>query len=352
MTELEAVTGVGPGAAKKLREAFITTAELLAVQNPVELKERTGLGEGTCNNIVENARILTGQGMFKSGLEIEKEQAEAPRLLTGVESVDKAILGGFPEGSIIEFYGPAKGGKTQWCSHLAVRAQLPKNEGGLEGRVLWIDTEGSFKTWIIRANAIRFGLDQDTTLGSINRAEFVTTGQIRLTFDRLPQLIDQFGLKLVIIDSFSGLYRAEFKGLSQLVLRQRELNTTLNTMRRIGSATGVTFIYTNQVQDKITQRGGMSNQPIGGHILSHGSDFRFYTTTKDKDRILRLKDNAGVPQFEETLKFGWGGFYDSIDAKKDMEEKIIETLESQDKLGFSMARKEILGEGVEVGATQ
>ena len=36
MTELEQVPGCGPAKAKKLRDAFITTVELLAVQNPVE----------------------------------------------------------------------------------------------------------------------------------------------------------------------------------------------------------------------------------------------------------------------------------------------------------------------------
>ncbi|MFW9890069.1 MAG: hypothetical protein ACFFER_17945 [Candidatus Thorarchaeota archaeon] len=44
MTELEGVTGVGPAAAKKLREAFVTTAELLAVQNPVELQKKDKAG--------------------------------------------------------------------------------------------------------------------------------------------------------------------------------------------------------------------------------------------------------------------------------------------------------------------
>jgi len=39
MTELEAVKGVGPGSAKKLRDSFVTTAELLAVlENSVGLE--------------------------------------------------------------------------------------------------------------------------------------------------------------------------------------------------------------------------------------------------------------------------------------------------------------------------
>ena len=66
LRELEEVAGVGPAAAKKLREAFVTTAELLAVQNPVELQAKTKLGDGTVAKLIKNARILIGMYGFKS----------------------------------------------------------------------------------------------------------------------------------------------------------------------------------------------------------------------------------------------------------------------------------------------
>ena len=112
MTELEAVQGIGPAVAKKLKEAYVTTAELLAVQNPVELMKKTKIGEGTSLKIIKNARLLVGRFGFRSGLEIEQEMATKPRLTTGVEKVDKALRGGIEVGSIVEFFGPARGGKT------------------------------------------------------------------------------------------------------------------------------------------------------------------------------------------------------------------------------------------------
>ncbi|MHA1289519.1 MAG: hypothetical protein ACTSPB_19185, partial [Candidatus Thorarchaeota archaeon] len=57
-------------------------------------------------------------------------------LRTGIEELDKSLMGGLEIGSIIEFYGKASGGKTQWCYHLAVRSQLSLEEGGLECSVL------------------------------------------------------------------------------------------------------------------------------------------------------------------------------------------------------------------------
>jgi DNA repair protein RadA len=346
MVSLDAVKGVGPGTAEKLQKLFITTAELLAVQDPLDLQQKTKIGEGTVRKIIQNARELTGQGIFKSGLDIEQDEQAAPRLTTGIEKLDKEILGGFPEGAILEIYGPATGGKTHWCAHLAIRAQMPLEEGGLGGRVLWMDTEDSFRTWILRANAIRWGMDSDLALGNIQKASFVTTALLKNAFELLPKLIVENDIKLVVIDSLSSLFRAEFTGLASLPLRQRELNTLLNTMRKMGTATGTVFVYTNQVQEKIGAMFSMSNQPIGGHILSHGSDYRFYTGGKENERTIKLKDNSGVPPFDMKLNFGWGGFYENRDARLDSEQLVIDKLKEIDKFGYQAALKEIEKEAV------
>ncbi|MFX1260645.1 MAG: DNA repair and recombination protein RadA [Promethearchaeota archaeon] len=330
MTELEGVTGVGPAAAKKLREAFVTTAELLAVQNPVELQKKTKLGEGTIEKIIRNARILLGMHGFKSGLEVEKEMESKSRLKTGIEKMDEALFGGIEVGSIVECYGPARGGKTQFSAHLAVRAQLPRDQGGLEGRVLWLDSESSFKPYTIRANAIRWALDPDITLGNIGRAEVFLSDQIQEIFESIPQLCSEQDYVLVVVDSFTGLFRAEYTGLESLRIRQQEMNALLNQMRRTAKATDAIFIYTNQVMSKISTYGGYDNAPIGGHILSHASDYRFYTRrTKDDKRKIQLIDNAGLPEFDVEMVVGWGGMYQDSKSKKEKEPGILDYFEKQ-----------------------
>ena len=330
MTELEAVQGVGPAVSKKLKEAYVTTAELLAVQNPVELMKKTKIGEGTSLKIIKNARLLVGKFGFRSGLEIEQEMATKPRLTTGVDKVDKALRGGIEIGSIVEFFGPARGGKTQWVSQLAVTAQLPLEKGGLEGRVLWLDTESSFKPWVIRANAIRHGLDPDVALGNIGRAEVVLSGQITEIFESIPQMCAEQDYKLVVIDSFTGLFRAEYTGLENMRIRQQDMNNLLNQMRRTSTATECIFAYTNQVMAKISTYGGNPNAPVGGHIISHASDYRFYTRrTKGDIRKIELQDNAGLPEFDAELIIGWGGMYPDSKTKKEIEPDIKEYFEKQ-----------------------
>ncbi len=348
MTELEAVSGVGPAAAKKLREVFVTTAELLAVQNPIELQEKTKLGEGTVVKLVRNARILVGKFGFKSGLVVEKEMETKPRLKSGIAKLDEALLGGLEEGSILEFYGPARGGKTQWCSFFAVRSQLPIEEGGLGGRVLWLDSESSFKPWVIRANAIRWGMDPDVVLGNIGHAEVILSGQITEIFETIPQLCAEQNYKFVVLDSFTGLFRAEYTGLDQLKLRQQDMNNILNQMRRTAAATGAVFAYSNQVMANISSYGGNPNAPVGGHVLSHASDYRFYVRRiKDDERKITLQDNAGVPEFDVTLKIGWGGFYEDTKEKKDSEAIILDKLNKTKDSGFDEAKAEIEEDPVE-----
>jgi DNA repair protein RadA len=330
MTELEAVPGVGPAVSKKLREVYVTTAELLAVQNPVELLKRTKLGEGTTEKIIKNARLLVGKFGFRSGLEIEQEMATKPRLKTGVGKIDECLLGGIEVGSIVEIYGPARGGKTQWVSQLAVMAQLPPEKGGLDGRVLWLDTESSFKPGTIRANAVRFGIDPDIALSNIGRAEIVLSGQISDIFETIPQLCAEQNYKLVIIDSFTGLFRAEFTGLENMRIRQQDMNGLLNQMRRTATATEAIFAYTNQVMAKISNYGGNPNAPVGGHIISHASDYRFYTRrTKADVRKIELQDNAGLPEFDVEVVVGWGGLYTDSKTKKDREPDILEYFEKR-----------------------
>jgi len=339
---LEEVSGLGPAAAKQLREAFVTTAELLAVQNPTELIKNKILGEAKAKTLIRNARILCGMHGFKSGLVVEEEMEASVRLTTGLERLDEQLFGGIESGSLVELYGPARGGKTQWSAYLAVRSMLPENQGGLAGKVLWIDTEDSFKPWTIRAIAMRFGLDPEVALGSIGRADIIDSGQIEDLFESIPSMCAKDGYKLVVIDSFSGLFRQEYTGLQTLRIRQQDMNTRLNQMRRVCKATKAIFVYTNQVMAKISNYGGYDGAPIGGHIMSHASDYRFQVNIgKDDERHIKLKDNAGLPEFKVTTRLGWGGFYPDAKSKKETAPDIIEKLKASGKAGFIKALIEV-----------
>jgi Rad51 protein len=56
-------------------------------------------------------------------------------------SLQRHPSGGVETGSITEIFGEFRTGKTQLCHTLAVTCQLPLDNGGGEGKAMYIDTE-------------------------------------------------------------------------------------------------------------------------------------------------------------------------------------------------------------------
>ena len=66
------------------------------------------------------------------------------------------MKGGIPLGKITEICGVAGVGKTQICMQMCVNVQIPEKYGGLGGKAIYVDTEGSFisKRVVEIANAV------------------------------------------------------------------------------------------------------------------------------------------------------------------------------------------------------
>lgn len=64
---------------------------------------------------------------------------------TGSSDLDALLGGGIETGSITEIFGEFRTGKTQLCHTLCVTSQKPLDQGGAEGRIIYIDTEGTFR---------------------------------------------------------------------------------------------------------------------------------------------------------------------------------------------------------------
>jgi len=75
---------------------------------------------------------------FMTGAELLKFRERCFRISTGSKQWDAILSGGFQSCSINEVYGEFRCGKTQLAHTLAVMAQLPKEQGGAEGKVAYI----------------------------------------------------------------------------------------------------------------------------------------------------------------------------------------------------------------------
>ena len=58
------------------------------------------------------------------------------------------------------------------------------------------------------------------------------------------------------------------------------------------------------------------NQPLNGHTLAHGTDYRLYIRRIKRDvRKIDLQKGPGLPDFDKEVVIGWGGLFEN---KKDM----------------------------------
>jgi len=69
--------------------------------------------------------------------------------------------------AITEAFGEFRTGKTQLSHTLCVTAQMPRSQGGGQGKVLFIDTENTFRPERIKCIAQRFDLDSEAVLNNI-----------------------------------------------------------------------------------------------------------------------------------------------------------------------------------------
>lgn len=327
--ELEELAGVGRETTRRLRENGIQCVEILSIMTVSELHLRTRLEEGTCVRVLREARQRLELDIVKTGTEREQEILQRRRLTTGLPRIDKHLMGGLETGSVVEFYGAARAGKTQWCHQLAVTSLLPESRNGLGGNVIWLDTESSFRPLTIRANALRMGIDPDRVLDRIQVFHVLNRDQLIEQVRELPRLVVENDCSLVIIDNIGRFFRFELEGLSLLRPLSNDLLRLFETLWGVAATMDCIVVYTNQVYNHIGMYGNNPNAPVGGHVVAHAPAYRFYVRVGHREkRVVELRDHAGLPEFSEELRLGWGGLFQDDREKRAMGPVISEYLDS------------------------
>jgi len=164
--DLATLKGVGPAIASKLRSVGLTTVEAIAVTPPKEIAEKTGIGFNTVLSIVAAARKSACVD-FITAEELWQKRQNMLKCSTGSQNLDKLLGGGIETHAMTELIGEYGVGKTQICFMLSVMAQLPLEKRGLNGNVVYLDTEGTFMPERIFEIAAAWELDPHKTLGNI-----------------------------------------------------------------------------------------------------------------------------------------------------------------------------------------
>ena len=132
-THIGALTnfGVQTSDIKKLKEAGIATAEGVMRLTMRKLEGIKGISTAKAIKLQEAARNVAKRPAFQSAKDLHAErEMHVVRVTTGSPEVDAIFGGGVESGSITEFYGEFRTGKTQLCLTLCVTSFLPRAIGG------------------------------------------------------------------------------------------------------------------------------------------------------------------------------------------------------------------------------
>lgn len=311
--DLKNLPGIGPVTASKLKKAGFTTAESLSVTPPREIAEKTGMGFNTVLNIVKGAReklcvdFITAETLWK-------KRQNMKRCSTGSNNLNQLMGGGIETQAMTELIGEYGVGKTQICLSLCVRVQLPEEKGGLDGNVVYIDTEGTFIPERVYQIAESIGLDPHETLEKIFLARAYNSSHQELLTDNLFKFCPENNVKLVVVDSMIGHFRGEYVGREHLSERQQKLNSHLHKLLRLTEAYNISVVITNQVQANPTAFFGDPNRPAGGNVMAHASTHRVYLRKGGKGtRIATVIDSPYLPEEKVRFKITEKGVEDSGD---------------------------------------
>ncbi|KAJ6324108.1 hypothetical protein OIU76_011417 [Salix suchowensis] len=180
------------------------------------------------------------------------------------------LKGGIETSAITEAFGEFRSGKTQLAHTLCVSTQLPTQMHGGNGKVAYIDTEGTFRPDRIVPIAERFGMDPGAVLDNI-------------------------------VDSVIALFRVDFTGRGELAERQQKLAQMMSRLIKIAEEFNVAVYMTNQVI--ADPRGGVfisdPKKPAGGHVLAHAATIRLmFRKGKGEQRVCKVFDAPNLPEAE------------------------------------------------------
>lgn len=305
---IQDLPGVGAATAEKLIAAGFDNMMSIAVATPGVLMEAAGFSEAVARKIIQAARSSLDMG-FLSGTDLLKKRETVQRITTGSKNFDGLLAGGLETGAITECFGAYGSSKTQLAHALAVNCQLEDPNAV----AVFIDTENTFRPERIIQFAKGAKLDPEKVLKNIKVARAFNSDHQMLLAEKVEDLIKKgLKVKVVIVDSLTAHFRAEFIGRGTLAERQQKLNKHMHVLSKIADMYNLCVYVTNQVMAKPDMFFGDPTEAIGGHVVAHNSTFRIYLRKGKKGtRVAKLVDSPNLPDGEAVFEITEQGLKDA-----------------------------------------
>ena len=307
--------GVNKTDITKLKAGGYHTMESIAHSTMRKLCEVKGISEQRAQKLKDIIKInnLVPIGFQTAGTKLEGMK-DMIYISTGSRDLDNLLNGGIETGSLTEIFGEFRTGKTQLCHTLCVMCQRPLDQGGAEGRAVYVDTEGTFRPQKLVAIAERFGMNPEEVLDNVICARAHNSEQQLELLQDAAALMVESRYALIIVDSATALYRTDYSGRGELSERQMHLGQFLRQLTRLAEEFGIAVVLTNQV---VADPGAMSFskdsvKPIGGNIIAHASTTRLkFKKGRGDNRVCQIYDSPMLPESECLFSVGPAGIEDA-----------------------------------------
>lgn len=310
--------GINAADLKKLKDAGYNTSQSVVFAMRKDLLNIKGLSDQKVDKIIEAARKSSEAG-FVTCTQLLSKMKNRFQISTGAAKLDQMLGGGMESCSITELFGEFRCGKTQVCHSLSVMAQLPPNMGGANGKVVYIDTEGTFRPERIPQIAEGKGVSAEAAMNNIVYARCYTSDHLEQLLLEAASLMvnDEDRFALLIVDSIMGGFRVDYSGRGELADRQQKLARVMSKLQKVSEEFNVAVVLTNQVM--ADPGGGCAfmpshPKPVGGHILAHFSTTRIMLRKgRAEQRIAKIYDSPCLPESESVFEIFAGGVRNSSD---------------------------------------
>ena len=304
---IEDLPGIGPSTADKLREGGFTGTLEIAVATPEQLVAMGGLGLATAIKCISEAQEIQKFG-FETAGDLAEKRKSLRYISTGSKGINELLGGGIESGNILEVHGEYGSSKSQ-IGHM-ICVQAVKDYPDM--KVIYIDTENSFRPNRLRDFARGAGVDEELVLKQVMIAPAFNSSHQMLLAKKVENMLKGGDkISLLIVDSLTSHFRSEFVGRGTLSARQMKLTQHIAHLAKIAVVYGVAVFVTNQVMTNPGVMFGDPTMPIGGNALGHAAHYRLYLRKgKQGSRVAKLMDAPDRPDGSVNYLVEGDGFKD------------------------------------------
>ncbi|VYS55593.1 unnamed protein product [Arabidopsis thaliana] len=301
------------------RDANITEEEAFAILKLAN--------QSCCNG---SRSLINGA---KNAWDMLHEEESLPRITTSCSDLDNILGGGISCRDVTEIGGVPGIGKTQIGIQLSVNVQIPRECGGLGGKAIYIDTEGSFMVERALQIAEACVEDMEEYTGYMHKHFQANQVQMKpedilenIFYFRVCSYTEQIALvnhlekfisenkdvKVVIVDSITFHFRQDYDDLAQ---RTRVLSEMALKFMKLAKKFSLAVVLLNQVTTKFSE-GSFQLALALGDSWSHSCTNRVILYWNGDERYAYIDKSPSLPSASASYTVTSRGLRNSSSSSK------------------------------------